>query len=59
MAQDFDWLGPSHQPPKPRSEHRATLWILRGPSERDLICAAYQVETWVELPAPSQPVLVS
>ena len=46
---DFRWLGPSHQAPEPTSEHLATFWTLRGPSELDLVCSAYRVETGLEL----------
>jgi len=34
---------------EPRIEHLATLWTVRGPSNRDLTCCAYRVQTGLEL----------
>ena len=48
-------IGPPGQPRDPQSEHLATFWTLRGPSERDLVCAAYRVETGLELRATYEP----
>jgi hypothetical protein len=33
----------------PESEHLATFWTLRGPSERNLTCSAFRVVTGLEL----------
>ena len=39
----------SPPPPPPRNVHRATLFQVVGPSGRPLTCAAYEVETGLEL----------
>jgi hypothetical protein len=49
MQQKFDWLRRFFQPPEPRIEHFATFWTMRGPSNRDLTCSAYRVQTGLEL----------
>lgn len=36
-------------PPPPKCTHRATLFRVVGPSGRPLTCAAYEVETGLEL----------
>ena len=41
--------GPSPPPHEPESEHLATFWTLRGPSERNLTCSAFRVGTGLEL----------
>jgi hypothetical protein len=35
--------------PPNQSEHVATFWKLRRPSERNITCSAYRVETGLEL----------
>jgi len=49
MQQKFDWLRRFLHPREPRIEHLATLWTVRGPSNRDLTCSAYRVQTGLEL----------
>ena len=47
--QKFDWLRRLLYPREPRIEHLATFWTVRGPSNRDLTCSAYRVQTGLEL----------
>jgi len=49
MLQKLDWLRRFLHLSKPRIEHLATLWTVRGPSNRDLTCCAYRVQTGLEL----------
>jgi len=49
MQQKFDWLRRLLHFHKPRIEHLATFWTVRGPSNRDLTCSAYRVQTGFEL----------
>ena len=49
MQQNFDWLRRFLFSREPRIEHLATLWTVRGPSNRDLTCSAYRVQTGLEL----------
>jgi len=49
MKQKFDWLRRFLNPREPRLEHLATFWTVRGPSNRDLTCSAYRVQTGLEL----------
>ncbi len=37
------------KPPPPKNEHRATFFTVIGPSQRPLTCAAFHVETGLEL----------
>ena len=55
MTQDFSWLGPSRRRSEPTPEYLATFWTLRGPSNRDLTCSAYRIETALELRAAYVP----
>jgi hypothetical protein len=55
MTQNFDWLGNSHQTQEPVFQHLATFWTLRGPSDRNLTCAAYRTEAGLELRAEHGP----
>jgi hypothetical protein len=45
------WLNSSAPPAAPQNEHLATFWTLRGASDKDLTCAAYRVDTGLELRA--------
>ena len=49
MLQKLDWLKRFLHLSEPRIEHLATLWTVRGPSNRDLTCCAYRVQTGLEL----------
>ena len=49
MQQKFHWLRRFCYPRAPRIEHLATFWTVRGPSNRDLTCSAYRVQTGLEL----------
>ena len=49
MQQKFDWLRRFLHPREPRIEHLTTFWTVRGPSNRDLTCSAYRVQTGLEL----------
>jgi hypothetical protein len=49
------WPPPGPQKCEPTLEHLATFWTLRGPSGRDLTCAAYRVATGLELRAEYGP----
>jgi hypothetical protein len=49
MQQKLDWLRRFLHSPEPRIEHLATYWKVRGPSNRDLTCSAYKVQTGLEL----------
>ena len=49
MQQKFDWLRRFLHLSKPRIEHLATFWTVRGPSNRDLTCSAYRLQTGLEL----------
>jgi hypothetical protein len=49
MLQKLDWLRRFLHLSEPRIEHLATLWTVRGPSNRDLTCCAYRVQTGLEL----------
>ena len=49
MLQTLDWFRRFLHLPEPRIEHLATLWTVRGPSNRDLTCCAYKVQTGLEL----------
>ena len=47
---DFSWLGRSlGSDEEPRLRHVCDFWTVRGPSNRDLTCAAFQVESGLEL----------
>jgi hypothetical protein len=43
------WLGQPATPLEPTIRHVYDFWTLRGPSDRDLKCSAYQVESGLEL----------
>ena len=45
----LDWFRRFLHLSEPRIEHLATLWTVRGPSNRDLTCCAYRVQTGLEL----------
>jgi hypothetical protein len=45
----FDWLPRKKEDIAPESEHIATFWTLRGVTDRDYTCAAYRVQTGLEL----------
>ena len=49
MSQDFGWLNQQAEKPEPRLERIATLWRMRGTSGRNIECAAFRVETGLEL----------
>jgi hypothetical protein len=49
MLQKLHWLRRFLHLSEPRIEHLATLWTVRGPSNRDLTCGAYRVQTGLEL----------
>ena len=49
MLQKLHWLRRFLHLSEPRIEHLATLWTVRGPSNRDLTCCAYRVQTGLEL----------
>jgi hypothetical protein len=49
MSQDFGWLNHQGDKPEPRLERIATLWRMRGTSGRYIECAAFRVETGLEL----------
>jgi len=49
------WPPPGPKKHEPTFEHLATFWTLRGPSGRDLTCAAYRVATGIELRAEYGP----
>ena len=49
MQLKCDWLRRFLHPLEPRIEHLATFWTVRGPSNRDLTCSAYRVQTGLEL----------
>ena len=49
MQQKFDWLRRFLHLSEARIEHLGTLWTVRGPSNRDLTCCAYRVQTGLEL----------
>lgn len=53
--QDFSWLGPVHRERALLNDHVADLWTLRGPSGRHLTCAAYKVDSGLELRAAYGP----
>ena len=49
MQQKFDWLRRFFHPHQSRIERLATFWTVRGPSNRDLTCSSYRVQTGLEL----------
>jgi hypothetical protein len=49
MSQDFGWLTRQGDKPEPRLERIATLWRMRGTGGRNIECAAFRVETGLEL----------
>ena len=49
MQMKFDWLRRFLHLSEPRIEHLATFWTVRGPSNRNLTCSAYRVQTALEL----------
>jgi hypothetical protein len=49
MSQDFGWLKQQGDKPEPRMEFITTLWRMRGTSGRNIECAAFRVETGLEL----------
>jgi hypothetical protein len=49
VSQDFGWLTQQGDKPQPRVERIATLWRMRGTSGRNIECAAFRVETGMEL----------
>lgn len=49
MSQDFGWLTRQGDRPEPRLERIATLWRMRGTSGRNIECAAFRVDTGLEL----------
>jgi len=55
MPQKFDWLRRLLHPHEPRIEHLATFWTVRGPSNRDLTCSSYRVQTGLELRVEYSP----
>ena len=55
MQQKFDWLRRLLHPHEPRIEHLGTFWTVRGPSNRDLTCSAYRVQTGFELRVEYSP----
>ena len=55
MQQKFDWLRRLLHLHEPRIERLATFWTVRGPSNRDLTCSAYRVQTGLELRVEYSP----
>jgi hypothetical protein len=55
MQQKFDWLRRLLHLREPRIEHLATFWTVRGPSNRDLTCSAYRLQTGLELRVEYSP----
>jgi hypothetical protein len=55
MQQKFDWLRRFCDRHEPRIEHLATFWTVRGPSNRDLTCSAYRIQTGLELRVEYSP----
>jgi hypothetical protein len=49
MQQKFEWFRRLLHLREPRIEHLATLWTVRGPTNRDITCSAYRVQTGLEL----------
>jgi hypothetical protein len=49
VSQNFTWLKQQGEKPEPRLERIATLWRMRGTSGRNIECAAFRVETGIEL----------